>query len=152
MNFWIETIFLQSLFPAKSNFFQKQFGFQWIAFLPFFKERMEEENRTYNFSPPHPFPLGWGGSYGAEFSVTSERAADSCWGCSSRWRGYWWMCEGLEPSCFPSPTFGDAVFGRLLWARQAGCGGMCLGYRAAEQRHGAQGVDFPLPVGYNWMS
>lgn len=35
-SFWIETIFLQSLFPAKSDlfFFLKQFRFQWIAFLP----------------------------------------------------------------------------------------------------------------------
>lgn len=123
----LKPFFCRLFSQPKVIFLQKQFRFQLIAFLPVFKERTTNGRRKLDlklFSSTS-LSVHWGGSSGAEFSITSERAADLCRGCSFRWRGYWWMCKGLEPSCIHSPTFGGTVFGRLLWACQAGCGGMC---------------------------
>lgn len=86
-----------------------------------------------------------------EFSV----AADRCQGGSCRWRGYRWMCKGLEPSCFHSPTFGVLRLGGSSGHAKPGAVGcaaafpLYLAYGATEQNPGAGGVDFPLPVGYN---
>jgi len=98
-SFWIETIFLQSLFPAKSNIFQKQFRCQQIAFLPAFKERARNGRRKPDLQLCSSASLSvrWGGSSGAEIRVPSERAADRCWGCCFGQRGFDGCAEGRSP-------------------------------------------------------
>ena len=113
---------------------------------------MEEENRTYNFSPPHPFPCAGVGLLEQSSALlqreplTRAEAAPSGGGVIDGRAKGWTPLASTVPPLKVLCLGGSSGHAKLSTVGRAAVHFL---HGATEQRHSTQGADFHLPVGSN---